>query len=84
MPSKEKNKKKMSDSKFGSILEKIKSGARGFVKNVSRPAGKEYKQAQARKEIKSIERGWGTVDNYVKNYPDYSARAKRLKKEAGY
>lgn len=68
---------------FGSGLEKIKSGVKKAVTRPARAAASKRK-GDARKEIESIERGFGTVDNYVKQNPSFKKRADRLNKEAGY
>ena len=60
--------------KFGSALEKIKSVA-------MKPIKKQQKY-NARKELDGVTRAFGSVDNYVKMYPDYSKRADKLKKRA--
>lgn len=66
---------------FGNTLEKIKSGAKKVVKSY-KDTQVNYKKAQASKELDDIGRAFGSVDNYVKLYPDYSKRADELKKKA--
>lgn len=73
--------KKSFFQKFGDQLEKIKSTAKK-VASAPAKANKRYRKAQAQKEIDDVSRAFGSIDNYVKMYPDYAARAKRLKKEA--
>lgn len=68
---------------FGSKLEKIKSGVKRAATRPKRAAAAKRK-GDARKEIESIERGFGTVDNYVKQNPAFKSRAEKLRKEAGY
>jgi hypothetical protein len=68
---------------FGSGLEKIKSGAKRVASRPKRAAAAKRK-GDARKEIESIERSFGTMDNYVQQNPSFRSRADRLRKEAGY
>lgn len=68
---------------FGSGLEKIKSGVKKVATRPARAAAAKRK-GDARKEIESIERGFGTMDNYVAQNPSFKKRADRLRKEAGY
>lgn len=74
--------------KFGSKLEEIKSGARKVGRAVKRVAKaparaqKRFDTEQARKEIRDIERAFGTVDKYLEFNPDFRGRASSLLKRA--
>jgi hypothetical protein len=71
--------------KFGNTLERIKSGARKTVKKAvkkSKAKSAKIRREKARKEIRDIERGFGTVEKYVEFNPDFRGRAERLRKLA--
>lgn len=70
---------------FGNAVEKIKSGATKTVKKAvkkSKARSANIRREKARKEIRDIERGFGTVENYVKFNPDFRGRADQLYKRA--
>jgi len=69
--------------KFGNALEKIKSTAKKVVTRPARAAASKRK-GDAQKEIKDIERGFGSVDKYVEFNPSFAERAKKLRENAGY
>ena len=68
--------------KFGSTLEKIKSGAKRVATRPKRALNAK-KQGDAQKELKNIERAFGSVDKYVELNPTFRKRADELKKLAG-
>lgn len=69
--------------KFGSAIEKIKSGARKAATAI--PRARERKAVgDAQKEIKDIERAFGTMDKYVEFNPSFAPRAKKLREKAGF
>ena len=68
---------------FGSGLEKIKSGVKKVAQRPAKAAAAKRK-GDARKEISAIERGFGSVDNYVAQNPSFKKRADRLRNDAGY
>lgn len=67
--------------KFGNAVEKIKSGVKRAATAIPR-AQKRHDKGQARKEIKDIERAFGTLDKYVEFNPDFRGRAESLRKRA--
>ena len=68
---------------FGSTLERIKSVGKKVVKSVAKRYS-DYDKAQARKELDDISRGFNTVENYEKLYPETKKRNDMLRKKAGY
>lgn len=54
------------------------------VKNFIPNRLKARRQGMAREEIKNIERGFGTVDEYERLYPETAPRNLKLRQEAGY
>ena len=66
---------------FGNVLEKIKSGVSRAAKAIPN-AQKRHSKGQARKEIKDIERAFGSVEKYVEFNPDFRGRADSLRKRA--
>lgn len=66
---------------FGNTLEKIKSVAKRVVTAPAR-AQKRYDKAQAAKELDDISRGFGSVENYEKLYPETKKRHEMLRKRA--
>lgn len=69
--------------KFGDTLEKIKSTAKRGITRIPR-AMDEKAQGDARREIESINRGFGSVENYEKLYPDTKKRNRELFDRAGF
>ena len=71
--------------KFGNTLEKIKSGAKKTVKkavNKSKAKSANIRRERARKEIRDIERGFGSLGKYVEFNPDFRGRADELRKKS--
>lgn len=68
---------------FGSVVETIKSTARGAVKSVGDTIDRRDK-AMAAKELDDISRGFGSVENYEKHYPQTKKRNNELRTRAGY
>ena len=68
--------------KFGSALEKIKSTTKKIASRPKR-AAKDKGQGDANREIKDIERAFGSLDRYVEFNPDFASRAKKLREQAG-
>lgn len=69
--------------KFGDTLEKIKSTAKRGITRIPR-AMKEKDQGDARKEIESINRAFGSVQKYEEMYPDTKKRNRQLYDRAGF
>lgn len=66
---------------FGSTLEKIKSVGKRAVKSVANRY-KEVDRYKAQKELDDISRGFGSVENYEKLYPETKKRHDELRKRA--
>lgn len=66
---------------FGNTLEKIKSTARKVGKAVVEPS-KRKARFDAKKELDDIARGFGSVENYEKLYPETKKRHDALRKRA--
>lgn len=54
------------------------------IKNGYSNTMKRRRQGLAREELKNIERGFGTVEEYERLYPETAPRNQRLREEAGY
>ena len=67
--------------KFGSALEKIKSTGKKVVKK-SKAKSANIRREKARKEIRDIERGFGSLGKYVEFNPDFRGRADELRKKS--
>jgi len=67
--------------KFGSALQKVKSVGKKVVKK-QKAKSANIRREKARKEIRDIERGFGTVEKYVEFNPDFRGRADALRKRA--
>ena len=67
--------------KFGNALEKLKSTAKRVATRPARAANNK-RRGDAQKEIKDIERGFGSLDKYVEFNPEFAGRAKRLRELA--
>lgn len=83
-----KSKLKGGASKVKGAAKRIGRGAkkvgRGIKKTATAPVRvqKRHSKAQAQKEIKDIERAFGTLDRYVEFNPKFKKRADFLRKEA--
>jgi hypothetical protein len=67
--------------KFGNAVEKVKGGVRRAVKAIPE-ANKRYDKAQASKELDDISRGFGSVENYERLYPETKKRHDKLRERA--
>ena len=53
-------------------------------KNNNTPQAKAYRKQRALKEIKDIERGFGSLENYEQFYPQSGAQIQKLRADGGY
>lgn len=67
----------------GDTAEKVKSVAKRAVTAIPRAMERKAK-ADAQKELDDISRGFGSVENYEKLYPETKKRHDMLRKQAGY
>jgi hypothetical protein len=63
---------------FGSVLEKIKSAPRNLG-NAIVQNNKNFYNHQAKKELEDIARGFGSVEQYEKLYPETKKRNDKLR-----
>ena len=69
--------------RFGSALEKIKSTTKRVVTRPARAAAAKRK-GDAQKELKGIERAFGSTRRYEELYPETRKRNEELRKTAGF
>lgn len=67
---------------FGNVLEGLKSVGKKAVSSVKQRYANVEKY-KASKELDDIARGFGTVENYEKLYPETKSRHEKLRKTAG-
>ena len=67
---------------FGNTLERIKSVGKKAVGSVKKRYA-DVEKHKARKELDDITRGFGSVENYEKLYPETKKRHDELRKKAG-